>query len=103
METINFSYNWNNKLNCRCFTTLRASIKNKYVGDTIGITLKNEQIAKGKIIAIYEVMMFDLKEVTCRLDTGYSRSETIKIIQKMYNLPEGVNKLLYLILIEKID
>lgn len=47
---INFSYNWNNKLNCNYFTTLRLSDAHS-VGSKYAICLKGKQIGTGEIMA----------------------------------------------------
>ena len=60
MKTITFSYNWNNKLGRKAFTTIRLYNPNKYkIGETYNINLKKECIGAGKIIAIKNFMLKD--------------------------------------------
>lgn len=82
---INFSYNWNKKLDCNCFTTLRLENHNKYkTGLNYQIHLKNQFIKVGKVVEIKVFPLRSLNEYISRLDTGYSKEETIKIINRMY-------------------
>lgn len=84
---INFSYNWNNKLECNCFTTLRLTNQNKYqTGKIYQIKLKNVEKKLARIIEIKVFELSKINEFISRLDTGYSKEETIKIINKMYKL-----------------
>jgi len=102
MNTIKFSYNWNNKLNCNCFTTIRIA-NNKYkVGETYDIYLKDKLLFKAQIIEIKPFRLDQINEFIARLDTGYSKQETTEIIKRMYKNP-NVDKLnFYLILLKNI-
>lgn len=82
---INFSTNWNNKLDCKAFTTLRLRNPNKYViGKEYNILL-NGQLKKRAIIEdMKTIHLSDINEFIARIDTGYSAHETKNIIQKMY-------------------
>ncbi len=86
INEISFSENWNNKLNCACFSTIRLHNPVKYaVGNKFKVTLKGQ--LKPHPAAVRTVTTFRLEQLTegmALLDTGYSKSETIKIIQKMY-------------------
>jgi hypothetical protein len=57
MDTIKFSHNWNNKLDCHAFTTLRRSNPRRYAAISDFITW---------------------------IDTGYSLDECKGILRKMY-------------------
>lgn len=101
---INFSYNWNKKLDCNCFTTIRLENYNKYkTGLSYQIHLKNEFIKVGKIVEIKVFPLDKINEFISRIDTGYSKEETIKIINRMY--PDTINnidKSFMLILLETV-
>lgn len=83
----NFTTNWNHKLNCDHFTTLRASGKHD-VGDTGIITLKREPQFNTEIIRKIEIDITTAKgnflDYMGFLDTGYDWKETLKIINTMY-------------------
>jgi len=85
MNKILFSYNWNNKLDNKAFTTLRLHNPKKYiVGNVYDIEL-NEQ-PKGKAI-LDDKRTFSIDKLidfVCYLDTGYSTKEAINILKRMY-------------------
>lgn len=90
LGVINFSYNWNNKLDCKCFTTLRLSNHNKYrTGLEYEVHLKNQRIKNARIVEIKVFTLDKINEFISRIDTGYSKEETIKIINRMY--PDTIN------------
>lgn len=101
---INFSYNWNNKLDCKCFTTLRLTNYNKYItGLEYEIQLNNQRIKYARIVEIKVFPLDKINEFISRIDTGYSKEETIKIINRMY--PDTINnidKSFMLILLETV-
>ena len=105
MKTITFSYNWNNKLGCKAFTTIRLYNPNKYkIGETYKINLKKECIGAGKIIAIKNFMLKELNEFIAHIDTGYSKEECEKIIRRMYETKVNLSTVLFsLILIQKVS
>ena len=93
---IRFSYNWNNKLNCKSFTTLRRYNPKKYaVGMIHQVMLKTRD---GWVTDYNNAVIVDTRglslgqisgnEFICRLDTGYSAEETVKMLMKMY---KGIN------------
>ncbi len=102
MKEITFSYNWNNKLNCNAFTTLRIEQPNKYiVGADYHIVLKKEQIAVARIVNIKSFFLKDLNEFIAYLDTGYSLDKCRQIILNMYPNVNFLQKRLSLILLLK--
>lgn len=83
MKQLSFSSNWNGKLYCDAFTSIRLS--NYYdIDDIVFINLNNECIDTAQVIGKIETKIEKLTELVCRLDTGYSREQTIYIIKKMY-------------------
>lgn len=84
-KTINFSTNWNNKLDCKCFTTLRLKNPKKYrVGAEYLITQNRKPKKKALIEAIRTIYFKEINEFVAHLDTGYSAHETQNILRKMY-------------------
>lgn len=87
MKTLKFTYNWNNKLDCDCYTTIRLS--NFYnINDLIFVEMKGRETEQCKIIGKIKTKIDKLTELVSLLDTGYSRMNTIGIIKKMY---PGIN------------
>lgn len=83
---INFSTNWNNKLDCMAFTTIRLRNSNKYqIGKEYKIILKKNFKKNTRIEAIKTIYFNQINEFIAHLDTGYSAHETKNIIKKMYS------------------
>lgn len=101
---INFSYNWNNKLDCLMYTTIRLRNDNKYKnGQIYEITFKDKPHSRAIIIAIKHFKLDQINEFIAGLDTGYSVEECVNIIQKMYPGMEWEYQQLSLILLKKVD
>jgi hypothetical protein len=84
-ETISFSFNWNNKLECNYFTTIRLRNETKYIIDKVYvISLKKVEKFEARIIKIKHFKLSDLNDYVAGLDTGYSLVESVSIINKMY-------------------
>jgi hypothetical protein len=85
METIKFSYNWNNKLTNAAFTTLRLHNPAKYQRGTryrIECSGQLRGIAELKAVRTFKISA--LNEFVTFLDTGYNVPETVKLLQTMY-------------------
>lgn len=94
----NFSTNWNKKLDCTYYSTLRMS--NRYIVGQKGIiTLKNQPQHIGEIIAKNAVKLDSVPssflDVIAYLDTGYNWQDTLAIIKKMYSLSSISGKQIY--------
>lgn len=85
-DIINFSNNWNNKLDCMAFTTIRLKNEAKYkVGNDYKIMLKNVLNKSARIIEIRTIYFHQINEFVAQIDTGYSTEETKNILKKMYS------------------
>ncbi len=80
-----FSYNWNNKLDCKAFTTLRLHNPDRFkVGQTYRITLNKSYKKHAKIEDIKTLLLKNISDYIAYLDTGYSKEECQSIIRKIY-------------------
>lgn len=109
METLKFSYNWNNKLNCESFTTLRLQNKKYFPGSRFQIVLQQGQselsLGIAEVEEVYRVIPMQLTNLTCRQDTGYSKEETLRMMANMYKNVPGFNvatSAMHLVLLRKI-
>jgi len=85
MDKISFSYNWNNKLNCNFFTTIRSLNPGKYhAGVQHEVVLKGDRIGIAEIVSVKAIYGRNINEYIAGLDTGYSIEETLKILSRMY-------------------
>lgn len=85
---VEFSNNWNNKLDCHVFTTIRLKAERK-VGEPVNLYLrksKSEKIflGEGVIRCIAERRLATLRDEITYLDTGYNADKTRDILRKMY-------------------
>jgi len=103
-EKIDFSQNWNNKLNCKCFTTLRLKSEKYKIGNVYEITLKGGTMFFAKIIAIKTLKIHQINDFIAAIDTGYSVEEMKRLIKTMYKnkVKDIDNQDFYLILLQRI-
>jgi len=104
MEEIKFSYNWNGKLNCNHFTTLRLSDRFN-IGEKYAVLLKGKEIGTGEVIAKKYLRLTQINDFIAYLDTGYNAKKCKEILKTMYkNKPIDWNTqqiVLYLIKLER--
>lgn len=103
---IEFSTNWNKKLGCKFFTTIRLINYAKYhIGNVYKIIRKGDYVLDAKIIKLRHCKLHELPEYTCYLDTGYSKEETIELFKKMYQSKniDWEKQLVSIILLEHLD
>lgn len=80
-----FTTNWNGKLGCNAFTTIRISNEFHKVGETFEVN------QKGRLIGLFKIVhkrQFKLEQITdgmAYLDTGYDRKKTIDLIKRIYS------------------
>lgn len=107
---ISFSYNWNNKLKNKVFTTIRIENNSRYqIGKTLTVRFDSKDPEKSlfflaEIVDVKKSLLKDLPTYTCWLDTGYSKEDTIDIIKKMY-INKNINlstQYFYIILLKRI-
>lgn len=92
LPKLTFSYNWNNKLNCLAFTTLRLRNDSKYqVGRAFEINCPDVNPAPVAVLQVKHLRLDQLSEGMCRVDTGYSKVETQKLIRTMYINKPNIN------------
>lgn len=101
MKELNFSYNWNNKLDCKAFTTLRLSDRFK-LNDMIEIKLKKKKYGFGQIVGIKHFYLHDINSFIAYLDTGYDSFECQNILRKMYKNVDWRTQKINFYLIKKI-
>ena len=85
MDRISFSYNWNNKLHCNFFTTIRALNPGKYhSGVQHEVFLKDDSLGIAEVVSVKAIYGRDINEYIAGIDTGYTVEETLKILSLMY-------------------
>lgn len=82
MQKLIFSYNWNHKLDCNVFTTLRLSDRFK-IGEYVNVECKSLKFV-AQIIDKKTIMLNQINNFVAYLDTGYSVDECRNLLRKMY-------------------
>lgn len=103
MNKLNFSYNWNNKLECKAFTTIRLSSKyNK--NEKVIVQLNKVDKFEARIVDVRHFKIDKINEFVAMIDTGYSAAETKDILKKMYSKKniDWLSRDVYLYLVKKV-
>jgi len=104
MKDISFTTNWNNKLNCMAFTTIRISSQTYQVGESYNVKLKGRIQGIYKIVSKKTILLNTVNDWMGLLDTGYNATETARIIKKIHNARNydwETQKLDYILLVKE--
>ena len=90
MDKLIFSYNWNNKLSCDYFTTLRLHNKVMYyTGNVFSVHLKKgrdiPRVCDAVVIKVLVLNFNQINEYIAGLDTGLNVKECKELIMKLYD------------------
>ena len=98
---LKFKNNWNNKLFCKHFTTIRISSNKWKVGQVYDMEF-NGTTKKVECVHIQPMMLAMIPEYVYYTDTGYSKRESIEIFKKMYkNTNIDVMQVAFLVIVFK--
>lgn len=81
---LNFDRNYNNKLRCRVFTSLRLPDEKYKKGALLDVQLGGYSKGTVKIIGMSHTSCDKLSEWIAKLDTGFTAKETIKLLKQLY-------------------
>lgn len=85
METLDFSHNWNNKLDCDFYTTIRLRNDTKYQpSKEYAVKLKSKEHHKARCVAVKHFKLAQINDYIAALDTGYLGGECQSLIQTIY-------------------
>jgi hypothetical protein len=82
-KTLEFSHNWNNKLHCTAFTSLRLSDRFN-VNDQVDIYLKHRRLGTAVITGKIKTSFHAITDGVAYIDTGYPALKCREILQTMY-------------------
>jgi len=100
---LDFSTNWNEKLNCKFFTTLRLMNTEKYFyGAKFNVFLKGKFLKSVEVESVRSITIDEINVFIAGLDTGYSVKETQDILRKMYSKANWETQRLHLVLLKTI-
>lgn len=82
---INFSSNFNSKLNADIFSTIRMRNDKRYQQNRLyTITLKDQLHGQARILYLRHFDIQNLPNATAYQDSGYNAQDTIKMLQTMF-------------------
>ncbi len=106
-ERIEFSKNWNNKLLCNVFSTIRPSYKKYDVDEVFDIRIDKRFFCYAKVLTSKDIT---LKEIICSgahlVDTGLNEKDFLTLMSNMYskkNWWKGEETEMKIIFLEKIQ
>ncbi|NBA76841.1 hypothetical protein GOQ04_14885 [Emticicia sp. ODNR4P] len=85
MIELQYSQNWNNKLDCDCFTTVRLASQKHQLGHKYNIFLNKVLYKKAIAVSIRSIKLHQVTEELARIDTGYNKEDFKKLIITMYS------------------
>jgi hypothetical protein len=105
MQKIDFSCDWNKKLGCNAFTSIRLSDR-FHVGELIEVRLKNKLLFHATIVGKKSFLLNEINDYIAYVDTGYDAKACRNIIQKMYvkhNIDWDTKKIIFYLLRKEIE
>lgn len=103
MLTIKFRENFNNKLNCTYFTTIRECIPSKYhVGAIYKIYVGSLYLKKAVLLKATIVTLNQLDDVFLYMDSGCDRSQFMSVFRDFYPLSNLNSTAYYRLLFKSI-
>ncbi len=98
MKRINFAKNWNGKLHCESFSSLRLeNIEKNIVGDEYAVWLGERVYSCAVLVSARVLPLSELTEEMAYLDTGLSLKETKELLREFYPEITEETKMHYLI------
>jgi len=86
IDDLEFSQNWNNKLDCDFYTAIRMRNDKRYfVGKRFRVLLKGKEIHHAEIVKGSHFKIYHLNSFITYLDSGYPVMEFISMFKKMYS------------------
>jgi hypothetical protein len=104
MKDLVFSINWNKKLDCDAFTTIRQPSEVFKIGATFKVKVNKHEKGIFTIKRITYITLDQINETMAYLDTGKDKDFAIKLIKRIYNSKDfdwSTQKMVYLLLVRK--
>lgn len=103
MESIAFSKNWNNKLNCNYFTTIRPKTDKYKINEVYQVVDNSKSVEnfKAKCVILIHAKLEDIPALTIYLDCGFDKAGFHSLMKSFYK--ERAESLMYsIILLNKL-
>ena len=105
MKPLNFLENYNNKLNCNAFTTMRINkrLSSHIMQDkVVEINLKGEFFCYADVVDFCRFTLKELPKMICFIDTGMSRELTWITLRDIYGDLNG-DSIIYVYTLKKVE
>ena len=96
--SLHFAQNFNQKLDCKYFTSIRPQRDIYQIGKKMDIYCQNHFLKEATIISIKTLSLAELDDWTAFLDAGMSRHELTALLKTFY--PEAESLLFNLLLLQ---
>ncbi len=106
LETLVFSADWNKKLGCQYYTTIRLNNPSKYmVGKKLKVMLGRRLHHIAEVACISEITLGRVSEAMAFIDAGLDLPKFKTLITKMYEAKININDNtpLVFVVLKKID
>ena len=100
---INFTTNWNNKLYCDHYTTIRLASPYYQVGRFYDIELRKECLHTARIIDIRFLKLENINTFISYIDAGLSVEDFKTLMNRFYKDKDWSTQRLIMILLEKVE
>jgi hypothetical protein len=88
MPHLNFTRNWNNKLSCGQFTTIRRHRSDLHEGMDLDIMLDGRRLYLANIPRITTQPFRNIPQITVMTDTGYDYTDSLEIFRRFFRCPD---------------
>lgn len=108
MKRINFSKNWNNKLDCEFFTTVRpVEGKSEYTpGETVEICIDHKLFSKAVVWVDYITRIKNVNTIVSHIDAGLSPEKFYELIKEIYgneSFWKDKDTYVHMLLLKRVD
>lgn len=105
MKTIKFNLNWNCKLYCNCFSTIRPFNPEKYqLNETYEVLLNGTSLGQAQIVYMKDFPLAKITDAMSLVDIGYSAKYAVEVFADLYPHIENIGeKLFTYIILERIQ
>lgn len=101
---VEFSRNWNKKLNCDFFPTIRCTNTQKYYpGAVHRVICKGEYCFNAQIVSVQHTFLKDLPNMYCLMDAGHTHAETKALMKSIYPKYDFDKYTISIIIYRKLD
>lgn len=99
MNEIKFSNNWNNKLDCDYYTSIRVRSEKYVVGNVFKVFLKNTLHHEAELIRVIPISLDNINDLMAYIDAGMDSIKLRYMLSKMYYHKVDIDKEVFVYLL----